>query len=238
MLDVFYVDINESIAMNNINELILYISAEKAAKIMKFYDTKDIYRSVLGEILARYLIFCRTNCLNENVKINVGKNSKPILTYPNNLHFNISHSNDLVMCALSNVDIGVDIEHMKKTQKTNLEVVSRFFTDDEYNYILSFNCEDEIQKSFYKIWTLKESYVKTIGKGLLLPFKSFSMIINKHNISIESSSDLRKYYFKTYQVRNDYIASICSLSDFKQEKIEQIDIQEILGVLGGNSIGQ
>lgn len=114
MLDVFYVDINESIAMNNINELILYISEAKAEKIMKFYDFKDMYRSVLGEILARYLVCRRTNCLNENVEISIGKNNKPVLIYPNNLYFNISHSNDLVTCAVSDVDVGVDIEYMKK----------------------------------------------------------------------------------------------------------------------------
>lgn len=235
MLDVFYIDINESVAMNNINELILYISETKAEKVMKFYDFKDRYRSVLGEILVRYLVCCRTNCLNENVKISIGKNNKPILKYPNNLYFNISHSNDLVACAISDVDVGVDIEYMKKA---NLEIASRFFTDSEYKYILSGSCEDEIQKNFYTIWTLKESYVKTTGKGLLWPFKSFSMLINSQNISIEASDDLEKYYFKTYQIRNDYVFSICSLSNVADEKIKTVGIREILRVLGGYTIEQ
>lgn len=78
--------------------------------------------------------------------------------------------------------------------------------------------------------------MKTIGKGLLLPFKSFSMIINSQNISLEASDNLEKYYFKTYQIRNDYVVSICSLSTFTNEKIETVGIREILRVLGGNTI--
>ena len=34
---------------------------------------------------------------------------------------------------------------------------------------------DEKINYFYDLWTLKESYIKTIGKGLYTPLNSFSI---------------------------------------------------------------
>ena len=74
-----------------------------------------------------------------------------------NILFNISHSNGIVICAISDrYDIGCDIEKLRDVKDNLIRYISN---DEEYNYIND-------NKTFYEIWTSKESIVKCLGKGL------------------------------------------------------------------------
>ena len=80
--------------------------------------------------------------------------NKPI---SNKYLFNISHSNGLVIFAITNkYDIGIDIELIRDVKDNLIKYISN---DDELKYI-------DNEKKFYEIWTSKESIVKSLGKGL------------------------------------------------------------------------
>jgi len=80
--------------------------------------------------------------------------NKPI---SNKYLFNISHSNGLVIFAITNkYDIGIDIELIRDVKENLIKYISN---DDELKYI-------DNEKKFYEIWTSKESIVKSLGKGL------------------------------------------------------------------------
>ncbi len=71
--------------------------------------------------------------------------------------FSVSHSGNLVICAVSENEIGIDIE---KKRKIRLDAAKKFANDAEMEYIG--NDTDR----FFEIWTLKEAYFKCIGTGL------------------------------------------------------------------------
>ena len=73
------------------------------------------------------------------------------------IKFSISHSKSRVVLALSDREIGVDIQHISPR---GTDVAKRFFTEDEVAYI----GDDTVR--FYEIWTKKEAYSKWQGKGL------------------------------------------------------------------------
>lgn len=79
--------------------------------------------------------------------------------------FNISHSGDFVVLAVSDSEIGVDIEC--KTDPGR-RVTERFFTEAEKSYVRN---DDD----FRRIWTMKEAFIKCLGKGLSIPLRSFSV---------------------------------------------------------------
>lgn len=89
-----------------------------------------------------------------------GENGKPYLKNRAGVFFNISHSGNIAMCALHNAPVGVDIELIGKDKD---EVAKRIMSKEEHNAYLAARDKNGL---FYKIWTLKEAYIKYSGKGL------------------------------------------------------------------------
>ncbi len=71
--------------------------------------------------------------------------------------FNISHSNEYVVLAISDKHpIGVDIEEIKEVKDDMRKYIS---SKEEYLYIKN-------DKNFFEVWTSKESLSKAYGTGL------------------------------------------------------------------------
>lgn len=84
----------------------------------------------------------------------IGENEKPLAK---SIYFNVSHSNGLVVLAVSkDHEIGIDIEIIREVKND----LKRYVTNDsEYQSIKS-------NEDFFRIWTSKESLLKCIGTGL------------------------------------------------------------------------
>ncbi|CAG7877497.1 unnamed protein product, partial [Brassica rapa] len=98
--------------------------------------------------------------------------------YPK-LKFNISHTDSLIACGVTvNVPVGIDVED--KTRKLRHNVISlakRFYSSQEVKFLSSIADMEAQRKEFIKLWTLKEAYVKALGKGFSAsPFNTFSII--------------------------------------------------------------
>ncbi|MDO4978862.1 MAG: 4'-phosphopantetheinyl transferase superfamily protein [Candidatus Saccharibacteria bacterium] len=77
----------------------------------------------------------------------------------NPVFFSISHSGPYTICAISDQEIGIDLEENVIRDR----IVDRFFTTKEQDSVK--NNPD----SFAEIWTLKEAYSKYLGTGLSKP---------------------------------------------------------------------
>jgi len=100
------------------------------------------------------------------------ENGKPYLPRCPELHFSLSHSGTRAMCALADRPVGCDIQAVTPR---SLRIAERFFTAAEQERIFSQATEDARLDMFYRIWTLKESFVKCLGLGLELPLDSFTV---------------------------------------------------------------
>ncbi len=123
----------------------------------------------MSEVLLRYILWKHYKILLNEVKFEYNVYGKPSLARNTNLYFSISHSDEWILCAVSEVPIGIDVE---KIVEDVIGIANRFYTKEEVTYIekkLPINRD----AAFCKIWTLKESYVKCIGKGLSIPLNSF-----------------------------------------------------------------
>ncbi|MCW5735063.1 MAG: 4'-phosphopantetheinyl transferase superfamily protein [Enhydrobacter sp.] len=73
-------------------------------------------------------------------------------------------------------DIGVDIEGVDRRGRL-LEIADAYFAPDEL--ILLRNAPPAAQRSiFFRLWTLKEAYIKAHGDGLSLPLDRFSFSLS------------------------------------------------------------
>ena len=77
-------------------------------------------------------------------------------------HFNISHSCGRAVCALSEKEVGVDIEVIKKVRNFDLIAQNFFCAGEQGEYKAAKNKAEE----FYRIWTRKESVMKKSGTGI------------------------------------------------------------------------
>lgn len=83
----------------------------------------------------------------------VAKSGKPIA---DGKHFNVSHTQGAVVFAKSRREIGVDVEKIRPADEDLRRYVA---SDEEYQYISD-------DKTFFEIWTAKESLVKATGDGI------------------------------------------------------------------------
>lgn len=129
----------------------------------KYQKEHHIGLSLLSYLLQTYC--CLPICTSFLEKIiRKDKYGKPYLPDYENIHFNISHCDDYVACAISNCPIGIDIE---RVGYISYAMVKKILTINEQSYLNNFIDDYDYKYHFYQLWTLKESYLKCIGKGFL-----------------------------------------------------------------------
>ncbi|RAP52493.1 MAG: hypothetical protein BZ137_08615 [Methanosphaera sp. rholeuAM130] len=188
------------VAYSNVEKLDLtkaypLLSNHRKNKVSRFRFDKD---KKLG--CGAYLLLMKL--LEEkhiyNPLFKTGKYDKPyIVNYPN-IHFNMSHSGKYVACAISDTQVGIDIEYNDPT--IDLNIARNYFFNSEYeNIIKSKNPSDE----FFKYWVLKESYMKYTGLGFNLPLDSFEIIIEEDMRLKNDKNDIK---FNLFDIKNYKLA--------------------------------
>ena len=134
------------------------------------------------------------------------KYGKSYISNYENIHFNLSHSGSMVACAISDTEVGVDVEYNDPT--IDLDIAKNYFYNSEYDSIIK---SDNPSNEFFNYWVLKESYMKYTGLGFNLELDSFEIII-KDEISLKN--DKNKLKFNLFDI-DDYKLAICSKYDVK-----------------------
>lgn len=125
-------------------------TAEKA----KNYRPEDKKRTLAGRFLLKKMI--KEVYGREDFTVSFNENGKPYLDF---CFFNISHSGDFAVCALSDFPVGVDIERIKDFKRREKYML---FSKRESEYVN----ERDFENRFFTLWTRKEAYIKAKG-GLL-----------------------------------------------------------------------
>lgn len=118
---------------------------------------------------------------------------KPVLKCEKDIFFNISHSDDYVALALSDSEVGCDIQEIRPY---NPKVAVRHYCENETRLIENSDSKDDM---FIRLWALKESILKFTGKGL--------------------SGGLSSYDFSPYACQESFTAFGCN---FYIKKIENV----------------
>ncbi|MDW6093412.1 4'-phosphopantetheinyl transferase superfamily protein [Vibrio rhizosphaerae] len=136
---------------------------------------------------------------------------KPAIAGTPSLWFNISHSNGVGVLLLSRSgDVGVDIEFKKKDSQI-LKIARRFFHRQEMAQLESLPSKD-VYRQARQLWTLKESYIKAIGKGLAHPLNSFWFDLNESLVNMylgENKQPETGWLFYMYEYQQLFDLSLC-----------------------------
>ena len=143
-----------------------------------------------AEALSAEALLCcaaKKEGLSLPLDIKVKEGGKP---FAENFNFSISHSKGKILVAVSDCEVGADIQKINPLQ--SLGTARKFLTEKERA-----NLDTE---KFFKLFTMKESYFKMTGEGLPLspvPFENFT-----------------NCYFHTFK-KEDYMISVCSPEPFE-----------------------
>lgn len=225
MIEVYMLRLDERKAAALYEVMLNYVSPSKREAAGRFRRPIDAYRSVTGEILARLAITKRWKLSNAELSFYKNEFGKPLLDHSSiDFHFNVSHSGDWVVCAFGDCLVGIDIELMKPQ---DLSIAERFFAPVEYNRLMSLAGSRQLTY-FYQLWTLKESYIKAVGKGMSIPLDSFSFLI-KADGEVEASLEKgasAAYFMQTF-ADDEHAMALCTFQQivpiFKQLDYEELE---------------
>lgn len=182
-MKLYIADIRQ-ITPDRISEL----SEQRAQRALRYRTADDKKRCIAGGLMINRFL--------NGAVISNNEYGKPVAD--NGLHFNLSHSGDYVIFAVSDSPVGCDIQ---KTEFIKSESAGRIvFCDNEMHKL---STATDKTGEFYRLWTKKESLLKCIGKGFHRPAKSVDV-----SGSIYSENG-QSYYFKQWCFA-DYIICICS----------------------------
>ena len=107
--------------------------------------------------------------------IAVGAYGKPYLPKHPDIRFNLSHSGTRVLCVLSDLECGCDVE---KIGSGSPALVRRFFAEEEQRALALPEGEEPGPawlRLFCRVWTRKESWLKATGEGIARGLSVFSV---------------------------------------------------------------
>ncbi|MBQ9873174.1 MAG: 4'-phosphopantetheinyl transferase superfamily protein [Thermoguttaceae bacterium] len=206
-----------SISDEELAKLAARTSLTRRAKIERYRRRDDKARSLAAGLLLRALFDSRVD------EIRVDASGKPYLE--NGPEFNLSHSGSFVALAVASKPIGCDVQVREKISPEL--IAKRFFAPSETALI--FDAEPlERERIFYRIWTLKESFVKALGARFAESAKKFSIALDENgNARVESDelpSENARFWF-----RDDSSSSlaVCSMGASGELRIVEVDAEKL-----------
>jgi 4'-phosphopantetheinyl transferase len=193
----------------------------------KFRFIQGVQRKILGDALMRVAVGLNYGIKPDEIRISVGTAGKPYLLSHPNIFYNISHSGEWVVVALSDFEVGIDVE---KVKKVNISIAERFFSEDEKKQLFSLPENSRIEH-FFDLWTLKESFLKAIGTGLTKPLNCFSVRKIQDRFIVLNYENETSFFLKQLHLREGYKMAVCAWGDIIDDHLNIVDFRGIVKML-------
>jgi 4'-phosphopantetheinyl transferase len=158
--------------------------------VRKFRKWQDYQASLFGKLL---LSDGLVNCFGLNPQvldsIVLTENLKPVLP-GSDLYFSIAHSGSLVVCAIGNIPLGVDVERVRAIETQDLRGSLPNFVSRK----------DGEKPDFFEGWTMAEAVLKASGEGLRHSMSEISIHQDKRLATFRS----RNWHLSPLQLRDGY----------------------------------
>jgi 4'-phosphopantetheinyl transferase len=133
------------------------------------------------------------------------------------IDFNLSHTHDLVAAAVAlHAAVGIDVEKIDPA-KADFAVAQRYFAPAEIE-ILRRTPSTEQAVCFFRLWTLKEAYLKATGAGFGTSLDSFAFTLWPIRINFLTclDDDPRHWHFEMLPTTDAHVLSVAVASHSDQ----------------------
>ncbi len=141
-----------------------YLPQWRIEKALAYKQEKDRITSVLAFLLLRFALFKEYNMVLMP-QLEIDENGKPF-DVNKKYHFNLSHCDTAVACALHYTPVGVDVQDFRSVKGN---VVQKVCSLQEQKMLLQ---SEHPERTFAAFWASKEAFGKYIGQGIGFELKS------------------------------------------------------------------
>ena len=189
------------------------LSAAEITRAEKYLSKEDENRYTHAQIFKRRILSHYTNKPAQQLVFGAAVNyGKPYLEEHSDIHFNLAYRGNYAILAIADNELGVDIE--KEIVIHHMEVfATNFFSESERNWLFDVNHIHARKTNFFKLWTLKEAFIKAIGKGISYPLQDFSILIKETGIALELPIKYNtEFSFAPIATSEGYAAAVCIIN--------------------------
>jgi 4'-phosphopantetheinyl transferase len=156
------------------------LSVQELNRADRFHSERDRRRYVVSHGILRRVLANYRQADPRALRFTIGKNGKPALadeSGPTALRFNLSHTEDLALIAVTlGHEIGVDVERVRPISELE-SIVDSYFTARERDTLRTMDNTNR-RDAFYRCWTRKESYAKAIGGEIAVALSGFDAMLS------------------------------------------------------------
>jgi 4'-phosphopantetheinyl transferase len=200
------------------------VSQARIIRSSKYIHQRDKKLCIGVEILLNYLL---KKIGLDNPIFDSDEYGKPYIKNYSDVHFNLTHSQNYVACAISDSPVGVDIEHI---HDVDLELAKKYFQDQEYEYVKN----NQHNNAFFELWVLKESYMKMTGLGFGLGLDEFMVEIDDLDIKLKHGKTSCKLGLWNVCDGN-YMLGVCSPTSVAEPVL--IKLEDVIGSVNKKNSG-
>ncbi len=148
-------------------------------------------------------------------KIEKGIHGKPYFI-EGGPYFNISHTKGIAVCALGEIEVGIDVEQIRGISES---MEKRVLSKEEREWVSG----KEREEAFIRLWTLKESYVKATGEGLSKDFREIEFSLSDYDLG-DIACNQKGYYFFQKKVKEHVYMALCARDAKIFEEMKKLHI--------------
>lgn len=142
-----------------------YLSFFERSRLTEYRGRDAAERYVVTRSLVRIVLGGRLGVAPRDVEVSRTDTGKPVVAA--GAHFNVSHSGDLVLLALSaDRPVGVDVERRREVARVPA-LSQRWLTPGERRDFDRLRASGTPESdAFLRVWSLKEAQLKALGVGI------------------------------------------------------------------------
>lgn len=186
------------------SDLVQLLNSQEINRVERFHKENDKNRFIICRSILKFILASHTKLPVKSILLDYHFNKKPYLASHPGLNFNISHSEDFAVIAISSDKVGVDIEYISGNfDFTNL--LPDIFVDHE---IMAIKNADNEKHAFFTSWTRKEAFVKALGKGIDEDFKNIPCLDGLHSLNSTLFKTFQNWQVYSFALENQYLGAV------------------------------
>lgn len=185
--------LNDHFEELDIGQALQAVSEQRRKEALRYRHDHDRRQS-----LAAYLLLCEAlkkgHRITDPPDFSFSSHGKPVLKDYPDIHFNLSHCREAVLCVTGDRPVGCDVESVE--ERLDMDLCRYCFNEEEVATICN---ADHPPVAFTTLWTQKEAYLKLSGEGLTDHLPALFLSPAARNITFHS----------IVAPNSDYVYTIC-----------------------------